>query len=220
MKPDKNKRKIHFVEEFYFFQIYTETKNGNKVIRVKNNDHILTTDNWQKHKDVFFIQRMEKHKPSYTIDEKIKLELEDLETIQFNKRDNKVLADRYKVLLESKKNLQIEIDKSVVEPEYKSQILFNVGLLMASGKLDKYYTITKSGRSIKKGYSAPKIAKELQKDNYHKHILATLNDYKKENSNGNKNIFNSKDMMQKVIDHCNENNIKVIGYFSSHLPSE
>lgn len=115
--------------DFSFFQIYIETKTGNiiddfkdvltsdeikkldknKIIRIKNNDSIVTTDNWSKLKDVFFTQRMETYNSSYTLNEKIKLELETLEKLPINKTDYKILKERYQKYLTNIKPQQLEI---------------------------------------------------------------------------------------------------------------
>ncbi len=112
---------------------------------------------------------------------------------------------------------QIEIDKE----NYKNKILFKIGLLFATGEMDKYFTVNaKNETLINKEYSAPKIAKELKNDSYNKYILATINNYTKDNPNGNKNIFNSIEMMTNIIDHCNKENLNVTPYFKSRLPIE
>jgi hypothetical protein len=99
-----------------FFQIYFENKIGNsyddllsnkelkkldrdKIIRIKNNDSFLTPDNWSNHKETFFNQRMESYKSSFTIDEKINLELENIELTTIDKTDHKILKERYKAFL-------------------------------------------------------------------------------------------------------------------------
>jgi hypothetical protein len=114
-----------------FFQIYIETKTGdsisdfksilssdeikkldkNKIIRFKNNDSIVTTDNWSKLKDVFFTQRMETYNSSYTLNEKIKLELETLEKLPINKTDYKIIKERYQKYLTNIKPQQTETNE-------------------------------------------------------------------------------------------------------------
>ena len=66
-----------------------------KNIRQRNNDSIITTNNWEQHKDVFFNERMATYEDSYTTKEKIKLELEILEKLPINEDIYKVLKDRY-----------------------------------------------------------------------------------------------------------------------------
>jgi hypothetical protein len=111
-----------------------------------------------------------------------------------------------------------ETIKKVRVTKYKSSLWFKVGLLFARGELNKYYNQNKTG--FKSGYSAPKVAAELGNDKYDKNILATVNNYPKENSNAVKNIYNSKDKMDKIINHCNDNNTVIDEYFLSRLPLE
>lgn len=118
-----------------------------------------------------------------------------------------------------------EMDESLgankPDEKYKNQILFKVGLLFAKGEMDKYFKIDRHGRIIKKPeYSAPQIAKELNNESYNKYILATLNGYPPTNPNGNKNIFNSTDMMTKIMRHCEEEKIEVTPYFKSRFPKD
>ena len=127
--------------DFNFFQIYIEKKidnivddfkgilssdeikklDKNKTIRIKNNDSILTPDNWSKLKGIFFTQRMETYNSSYTLSEKIKLELETLEKLPINERDYKILKERYQKHLTNIKPQQQEIE----EPIRAIQNLFN-----------------------------------------------------------------------------------------------
>ena len=117
--------------DFSFFQIYIDTKTGNilddikdvltadeikkldknKSIRIRNNDSIVTIDNWSKLKDIFFSQRMEMYNSSYTPNEKIKLELEILEKLPIIKTDYKILKERYQKYLTNVKPQPKEIDK-------------------------------------------------------------------------------------------------------------
>lgn len=55
------------IEGFIFFQIYFETTNG--VLR--NNDSIISLENWKEVKDTFINQRMKQYDKKYSIDEKI-----------------------------------------------------------------------------------------------------------------------------------------------------
>lgn len=104
---------------------------------------------------------------------------------------------------------------------YKNQVWFKVGVKLASGKMSKYYTIDSKGiMCLKSSYTAPLVAIELGDKKYEKDVLGTLQNYGPENKNANKNIFNSRDKMMKIIEHCNENNIPVIPYFKDRLPAE
>ena len=87
---DKAKRLYNKLQSLDFFKIYFEKQikdtdlsmfsedevkkmDMNKVIRILDNDGIITTENWNDRKDTFFNQRMETYKDSYTINEKIDL---------------------------------------------------------------------------------------------------------------------------------------------------
>lgn len=111
----------------------------------------------------------------------------------------------------------VEKKKATVK-NHKSEIWFQVGLLFAKGDMNKYYNPKKSG--FKDGYSAPKVAREIGHENYDKFILATINNYHPDNTNANKNIYNFKDKMDKIIKHCNEHLITIDTYFLSRLPIE
>ncbi|WP_134386339.1 hypothetical protein [Flavobacterium psychrophilum] len=108
------------------------------------------------------------------------------------------------------------------QPEvYKTQNLFKVGLFFATGEMNKYFTIKNNNEmDSKNGLVSLKIAKELGNPSFEKWILASKNNYPPKNPNGNKNIFNNLDMMTKIIEHCETNNIPVEPYFTSRLPKE
>lgn len=115
--------------------------------------------------------------------------------------------------------LQPETDKP--DETYKTQLLFKVGLLFAKGEVNKYFTVNSKNKTVmNNGFTAPKIARELGNESYNKYILATINNYTPDNPNGRKNIFNSFDMMSKIIAHCESENITVDDYFKSRLPTE
>ena len=106
----------------------------------------------------------------------------------------------------------IELEKG---KDYKTTNLFKVGLLFARGEMNKYFKVTDNKKTlISVGYSAPRIARELNNNSYNKWILATINNYTTENANSNKNIFNNyNDMMGKIIEHCKDDKIDVDPYF-------
>ena len=97
---EKKQRIIKSLEQTFFFRIYSETNNNNEY----NNSGIINPENWNNLKDIFFIQRMEMYKESYTENEKINLELEHLENLTVNETDYKILKDRYKEYLIGKQN--------------------------------------------------------------------------------------------------------------------
>jgi hypothetical protein len=94
------------LQNFQFFQIevIADMKFEGKVyknVKQRNNNSILNTENWEQHKVVFFKQRMETYKDSYTLEEKVDLELETLEKLPKKSEDYKILKDRYKKYLKA-----------------------------------------------------------------------------------------------------------------------
>ncbi|WP_134391459.1 hypothetical protein [Flavobacterium psychrophilum] len=155
-----------------------------------------------------------------------KIEIEITNYIEINslKDDAKEYLLYFKPILEIKTlELLIRINQTK-EPvttdkdTYKSEVWFKVGLLFARGEMEKFYT--ENRKDIKDEYSAPKIAEELGNIHYQKTILATMKEYTKSNSNGNKNIYNSLERMKKIINHCNEKQINIIPEFIAKMPTE
>jgi len=129
--------------DFSFFQIYIDTKTSNilddfkgvltadeikkldknKVVRIKNNDSIINVDNWNQLIDIFFSQRMETYNSSYTLNEKIELELEILEKLPINKTDYKILKERYQKYLTNIKPQQIQ---DIKPDEIKKELHNNI----------------------------------------------------------------------------------------------
>jgi len=106
--------------------------------------------------------------------------------------------------------LKRNIKNNSNKKDYKITIWFKVGLLFATGEMDKL---------LKKYNDNPrKVAESLEKPNFEKFILATKNNYKE--SNTEKNIYYNRDKMLKIIKHCEENNITVTKGFISNLPLE
>ncbi|GAA4292716.1 hypothetical protein [Aestuariibaculum suncheonense] len=104
---------------------------------------------------------------------------------------------------------------------YKEEIWFKVGVMLASGEMSQYYTVNSDGiMRLKNSYTAPLVAEELGDKNWQKVVLGTLKNYSPENTNANKNIFNSRDKMMKIINHCKEKGIPVISHFTDRLPPE
>jgi hypothetical protein len=96
-----------------------------KNIKQRNNNSIITTDNWNELKDVFFTQRMESYKPSYSIIEKINLELETIENLTIDKTDYKILKDRYKSFLLDKQQ-PLQQNESIKTDEVKKELHYNI----------------------------------------------------------------------------------------------
>lgn len=109
-----------------------------------------------------------------------------------------------------------------VKPDevYKTQNLFKVGLLFATGEMNKYFIINNLNEIVlNNGLSPLKIANELGNPSFEKIILASKNNYK-EGENKVKNLFNNLDMMNKIINHCKAKKIEIDPYFISRLPIE
>lgn len=113
------------------------------------------------------------------------------------------------------------IDIEKVNPANSSdenKIWFKVGLLFANGTMEKYYNVNDKGvLSFKDNFTVPKIAKELGNVKYNKYILGTIQNYSIKN-NGDKNIFNSRDKMEKIIAYCKQRRIDIIPYFIDRMP--
>ena len=153
--------------DFSFFQIYIDTKTGNilddfkdvltadeikkldknKNIRIKNNDSIITIDNWSELKDIFFSQRMETYNSCYTPNEKIKLELEALEKLPINKTDYKILKERYQKYLTNIKPQQLQdIKPDEIKKELHNNIFKDNAFEVWQSMFEKF-KITESNRT-------------------------------------------------------------------------
>lgn len=138
-----------------FFQIYFETdlheyakhsrlltkeekklikqEHTNEIVHTYNKNSRVTPESWEQHKETFFTQRMETYKDSYTLVEKIRLELLGLEKLTINKADYQILKDRYKAFLEQKQALppqQTEKPKPEQEtPKTFDELFYNTDLV-------------------------------------------------------------------------------------------
>jgi len=137
------------------------------------------------------------------------------------KKINKYFVEKIKLVKLLFSGLPQPPTAPIPNEKYKTRLLFKVGLLFAKGEMNKYFTVNSEGATVmNNNFTAPKIAKELGNDNYNKYILASINNYTNK-ENGNKNIFNSPDMMTKIISHCKAENIPVDSYFlSRYLPNK
>lgn len=137
----------------------------------------------------------------------------------YTKKHEIIELMKFEEYLIEQENIKYETDKP--DESYKTKLWFKVGLLFAKGEMNKYFMVTDKNETImKNGFTAPKIARELGNESYNKYILATINNYTPDNGNGSKNIFNSFDMMSKIIAHCEAENITVDTYFKSRLLAE
>jgi hypothetical protein len=100
-------KRLHDSQDFKFFQIelIADLKlddNVYKNIKQKNNDSILTSENWEANKEVFFTQRLGTYPESFTVEEKINLQLKYIENLNTTTEDYEILKQRYKDLLKAK----------------------------------------------------------------------------------------------------------------------
>jgi hypothetical protein len=112
---DKKERIFQKLKDFSFFRIsvIADLEIDNQIYRDVeqiNNDSVITPENWDEKKDIFFEQRMEKYKESYTIEQKINFEFDEIKLLPLMNKDFKVLADNYKRLLD-KKNKNTKLPK-------------------------------------------------------------------------------------------------------------
>lgn len=95
-----------------------------------------------------------------------------------------------------------------------NSVKYKFGMLYAAGKLNEHIEINTKGQTVfKNGMTAPGIARRLGDNRYNKYILATINNYSNENANGNKNIFNSYELLHEIIQTLKDKNIKIDSYF-------
>jgi hypothetical protein len=96
------------------------------------------------------------------------------------------------------------------DEEYKNTNWFIIGLLFANGEMD---TLLKKYKS-----NGTQIAKHLGNEKgFRPYITESIGSNIKTSK---KNIFSDRDKMQKIITHCEDNNIPVIPFFKEHLPTE
>ncbi|KAB1156087.1 hypothetical protein [Flavobacterium luteum] len=131
--PDSNtkQRLSKSLSDINFFQIYFETNNKKEF----NNDSFITPENWNNLKDVFFKQRMNNYKLSYTQKEKIILEIETIENLTLNNTDYKILKERYKEYLNELLAKQNQIIK--LTDFEKSELFKNTAFFYTSTHFNK-----------------------------------------------------------------------------------
>lgn len=97
--------------------------------KVRNNNSILTPDNWEVNVQVFFEQRMSSYKESYTMNEKIEQEVEILEKLPINSQDYKILKSRYIEYLFSQRSIKANLKEkkqgALDEPKSFEEIFYN-----------------------------------------------------------------------------------------------
>jgi len=83
-----------------FFQVWFETEHDGKRLNLRNNESIITPENWERLSGEFFTQRMGRYSEHFTIEDKIKLEFAAIESLVPNTIDQRVVKERYKEYLE------------------------------------------------------------------------------------------------------------------------
>lgn len=169
-----------------------------KDIEQRNNDGILTPENWERHKETFFTQRMAIYKDSYTLAEKIKLELSGLEKLQVNKTDYKVLKDRYKSHLEQKQALSIQQTERIADKLKVKQIaLIHVyeGMQITRENAGEI--------AAKHGYKAKNSGEGLFQD--YTNYCGTANRKGKPTPCTPRKLKNKIELFESVVEHLSEN---------------
>ena len=101
------------INDFSFFQIEIvgSIEIDGKIyenVKQRNNESIITTENWNKSRLEFFNQRMNIYKDSFSQTEKIELEIEQLNKKEFETDQHKILKKRYLDLLNENLNKKKE----------------------------------------------------------------------------------------------------------------
>lgn len=165
-KMDKTVTKIsNLVADFYFFQIdlvdNLEYKGKTyKEQKQRNNNSILTPENWEQHKETFFTQRMATYKDSYTLTEKIKLELSALEKLSINKTDYQILIDRYKAYLRQKQDL-------IPQQSDKQKPVLKIDQIALKYVYEGYQITRENGNELAKKYGHNSGEKLFQRFTYY-----------------------------------------------------
>jgi len=103
---------------FFQMKVFADLEIDGKIYKYKeqrNNDSILNPKNWEQHKETFFTQRMAMYSDSYTLAEKLKLEVSRLEKLPVDITDYEILKDRYKSYLEQKQALPTQQKETITE---------------------------------------------------------------------------------------------------------
>lgn len=141
-----------------------------------------------------------------------KKEVNDAFDFELTENTKELLPNYLEIKKEFLDCIHIETSTETTKPIDKN-IMFQLGIRLAIGDLDDYYTVNKNKEtSIKHGYSAPKISKELGNPEWNKFILATLNYYQKGQSK-TKNIWINRKTMRQVYKDCKDEKIKMTDFF-------
>ena len=109
-------------------KVYFKLDNSNTKIF---DDNILTPGNWEEQKETFFNYRIQKYPESYTVKEKVNLELEGIEGLENLKNrypdatDYKILFQRYKEFLQRQINYPDETTQQLKNETYSFKFVNN-----------------------------------------------------------------------------------------------
>jgi flagellar capping protein FliD len=149
-----------------FTEVELEKIDLSKKIFVRNNESIITPENWEQHKETFFNQRIATYKNDYTFTEKIKLEVSKLKNLNTKINDYKVLKDRYNIFLEQKQP-NIEPFQTLANPIEKQKPELNINQIALKYAYEDLQIITrKNGNEIAKKYGHNSGEKLFQKFTY------------------------------------------------------
>lgn len=119
------------INDFSFFQIVivgsleVDGKNYENV-KQRNNDSVITTENWNERKLEFFNQRMGNYEDSFSLNEKIGIEIENLNKEEFEKNDYKILKKRYLDLLNCELNNEPQTQENEIEHPFSMKENFEL----------------------------------------------------------------------------------------------
>jgi hypothetical protein len=95
-------------------------------IKQRNNDSIITTENWNERKLDFFNQRMINHKDTFTLNEKIELEIDMLNNCVFETDEHKILKKRYLDFLNGALNNKPHPKETEIKHPFSSETNFKL----------------------------------------------------------------------------------------------
>ncbi|OWW24062.1 hypothetical protein B4Q04_18335 [Zobellia sp. OII3] len=135
----------------------------------------------------------------------VEIELKRVQNITDGLNDLTDFARRNYILFLNKK-LNSSVNKAKDE---KDEYWFIIGVKFATGEINQLLQDNEG--------NASKTAKELGNANYRPYISETTSDTNKISS---KNIYNSRNKMTKIIEHCKNKNLEVTSDFVNRLPEE
>lgn len=191
-EPKENASKDEYLEFF-------ENLNNNKITEsgmikfIKSHESILELETLIRDTDKFI--------ENYIVG----MALNNWESFQFDEAYKNPLSKEsfttFKELVLSKIDELKSCDAYSRKTSFKEDYWFKVGLLFATGEM-KVLLDDKNG-------NATQVAKELGNSNYRPYISESVSGQNK----NDKNIFSNIDKMQKIINHCEENDINICSDF-------